>query len=410
MPSITTDAAFALKATDVLRAHPFRRWFFGDSIGFEGLLASDRLTGTRHGRDFVHGFLRGWAADPQPWQALDFTAPGRILVDIALEEDDAILRDVAVALARHLDARRRVRGATITFEDSGWCLRAPYSGTVLSPDDQALMQDPGPGVWLDCMHFDAPFFAAMHRLDQHSGWAEKAVAELLAYRDLLLDPGTGLYCHFWLERPAHAFVRGWGRGQGWALLGLIDVAASCPADTPRYDEIKSEIERLSHAMLRWQQPDGHWWCLAHDPRSGPETSTAAFMATAFFRALRLGLLPRSNFEGPAQHALDAVRREMDDTGVLRGVSAAVYAALIEDHYWHVPLDLVVPWGQGPALTAMAEAAPWWCQTNANSSPFAQTRSASGYTELTQPGESGGAVGLENGSAGEGALRVEPVVD
>jgi len=52
----------------------------------------------------------------------------------------------------------------------------------------------------------------------------------------------------------------------------------------------------------------------------------------------------------------------------------------------------------------------WCQTNASSSPFAQTRSASGHTELTQPGESGGAVRLENVPAGEGALRIEQVVD
>ena len=52
----------------------------------------------------------------------------------------------------------------------------------------------------------------------------------------------------------------------------------------------------------------------------------------------------------------------------------------------------------------------WCQTNANQPPFAQTRAALGRTELAPLGESGGAVHLEVFPAGEGALRVEQVVD
>ena len=52
----------------------------------------------------------------------------------------------------------------------------------------------------------------------------------------------------------------------------------------------------------------------------------------------------------------------------------------------------------------------WCQTNANQSLFAQTRSALCFTELTPLGESGGAVHLEVFPAVEGALRVEQVLD
>ena len=51
-----------------------------------------------------------------------------------------------------------------------------------------------------------------------------------------------------------------------------------------------------------------------------------------------------------------------------------------------------------------------CQTNANQSPFAQSPPMSGSAELTPLAESGGAAGLEAVPAGEGALRVEQVVD
>ena len=50
------------------------------------------------------------------------------------------------------------------------------------------------------------------------------------------------------------------------------------------------------------------------------------------------------------------------------------------------------------------------QTNANQSPFAQSPPMSGSAELTPLAESGGAADLEVVPAGEGALRVEQVVD
>lgn len=52
----------------------------------------------------------------------------------------------------------------------------------------------------------------------------------------------------------------------------------------------------------------------------------------------------------------------------------------------------------------------WCQTNANQSLFAQTRPSSGCAKIAPLGESGGAVGLEVGSAVEGALLIEMVVN
>jgi unsaturated rhamnogalacturonyl hydrolase len=29
------------------------------------------------------------------------------------------------------------------------------------------------------------------------------------------------------------------------------------------------------------------------------------------------------------------------------------SALVDEHYWNVPLNRIVPWGQGPVLTAIA---------------------------------------------------------
>ena len=78
---------------------------------------------------------------------------------------------------------------------------------------------------------------------------------------------------------------------------------------------------------------------------------AAFMACAFYRGIRLGVLDAETFRAPADRAFAAMSNNLDADGNLQGVSAAVYAALVQEHYWHVPRGYIVPWGQGPVLTA-----------------------------------------------------------
>ena len=347
------DDALVGRVADRLLRHPFTAWFYGDSIGFEGLLSASRMTGEARWADFAHGFLRGWAARRLPFGPDDNTAPGLVLCELAQERGDELLREAALDLAQRLRGRRHVGAVAVTFEDTLRSLRQPYGGSELGPDDAALMKDPGAGVWLDCMHFDAPFHARLAGLDPAGGWTAVAEREILAHRDLLRDPSTGLYRHYWLERTDEARIPGWGRGQGWALLGLLDVAHLTGSEA-----VAAEALALARAMLPHQLPDGHWHAMVHEPRSGPESSTAAFMSCAFHRGMARGLLPAAEFEGPAGRAHAAMEGALDSEGRLTGVSAAVMAALVEEHYWHVPRGRIVPWGQGPALAAEEARRDW----------------------------------------------------
>ncbi|PIV72925.1 MAG: hypothetical protein COW55_14890 [Rhodobacteraceae bacterium CG17_big_fil_post_rev_8_21_14_2_50_65_11] len=351
------DDALVRAVADRLVEHEFQCWFYGDSIGFEGLLAASDALGDPCYLTFCHGFARAWATRRRPFQPDDNTAPGHVMSDLVERTGDRVLGEGLLDLAVHLKARRHVGGVSITFEDTLRSLQQPYGNAVLSASDQALMHDPGAGVWLDCMHFDPPFFAHLARRRPDDGWAEAAVAELLGARDLLLDEASGFYRHYWLERTGRAHIDGWGRGQGWALLGLLDVAILAPG-TPGSDAIVAEALRLARRMVETQQPDGHWHAMVHELRSGPESSTSAFMATAFYRGMSAGLLPEEDFAEPADRAWRAMRDRLDTRGNLLGVSAAVMSALVEEHYWHVPLDRIVPWGQGPVLTAEAARRAW----------------------------------------------------
>ena len=350
-PSANLVAATA----DQLLMHPFKGWFYGDSIGFEGLMIASDLLGNSRWSAFCHGFCRAWATRMLPFQKFDNTAPGSVMCDIVDRTGDTVLRAAVIDLAHHLRARRKVNDVSVTFEDTRIALVQPYGGVALSAAQREQMTAPGAGIYLDCMHFDAPFYAHLSHLDPDGGWAQAAVAEIMGYRDLLLNKDLGLYRHFWLESVSRSYTDGWGRGQGWALLGLIDVVSHLPETVAGVDAVKQIALSLARRMVEFQREDGNWHALVHDPRSGNEASTAAFMATAFYRGMNIGLLSQEEFLGPAARAYAAMFKNVDAKGGLRGVSAAVMSALVEEHYWHVPLATNVPWGQGPLLAAIAAA-------------------------------------------------------
>ncbi len=340
------------RAADTLYGLGYEAWHFGDSVAFEGLIAATEATGDGGYARFAHGFVRAWEARRESYRPLDCTAPGLAICRLYDRTGDPLLLQAAVGLAGYLTGSRRlVGGVHATWERSP--LRHPYGPVSLPPAEAALVGDPGAGVFVDCLHFDPPFLTALGRTTTDPHWTGLGLTQALGYIELLQDRSTGLFHHFYLERTDRCYVRGWGRGQGWALLGLLDVAESVPPGAGR-DAVCAAIRSLGAAMLATQQPDGHWAAVVDEPESGPETSTAAFMALGFRRAVRLGVVPAHDYAEPAERALAATLAAVDRNGVLGGVSAAVWACTARSHYAYVPRGFVVPWGQGPLVLALAD--------------------------------------------------------
>lgn len=346
--SFTDETRIRLAAAaDQLARYPYPFWHYGDSIGFEGLLAAADVLGDPRYEGFVHGAIRAWAGRAEPYRELDNTAPGHAMC-LAYERtgDEAILEG-ASRLARFLTGRRTIEGAFVSFERAP--LREPWGGAPLSEEDRVLLAEPGAGVFVDCLHFDPPLFAHLAALTDDAALADLAAEQALAHLRLLLDD-SGLVWHFYLEKTGERYGYGWGRGQGWVLLGLLDLLQYLPRAHPARAELSSALARLAHALAERQAPDGSWPTVVSDPASPPETSTAAFAAAGFERAVELGLLDES-FLAPARLAWTSTWSNVDEHGILTGVSGAVWASTAPSHYPNVPVGFVVPWGQGPLLLA-----------------------------------------------------------
>jgi unsaturated rhamnogalacturonyl hydrolase len=337
-------------AAESLARYRFEGWFYGDSIGFEGLLAASRLLGDQRWFGFADGFARGWATRRQPFRELDNTAPGRAMCRIAERATDEVLLRAARDLADYLSSRPAIGdGAWVSFARAP--LKEPYGGGGLGADEAALLKDPGPGVYIDCLHFDPPFFVHLGRLLGDVTLVDAGVAQAHAYITMLQDPGSGLFHHFWLERTGRPYALGWSRGQGWALLGLLDVLEEIADSHPGRPAILRAARALAAAMVRYQRPGGEWDAVAQAPDSGTEGSTAAFMAAGLRRGVDAGWLDGGTCLPAAEAAWQATIDAVDEVGMLRDVSAAVWSSTADAHYHHVPKGFTVPWGQGPLLVA-----------------------------------------------------------
>jgi unsaturated rhamnogalacturonyl hydrolase len=339
------------KAADALIAYPFTGWHYGDSVAFEGLLAASELLDDPRYFGFAHGFMRAWAARGDEHRELDNTAPGHAMCTLCERTGDALLLDAARGLARFLTGRPMVSGVYAAFECAP--LIEPYDGSALGEDERELLADPGPGVFVDCMHFDAPFLVHLGRLVGDAELVDAGAEQALAAVRLLQDPATGIFSHFYLERTGRCYGYGWSRGQGWALLGLLDVLELLPDGHACFERLVEAVGVLAHGLAATQDRSGHWPALVDDPGAVLEPSASLFFACGLARGARLGLLGDGMREA-AERAFAAGLDAVDEDGIVRPVSHAVWASTARGHYLAVPTGDALPWGQGPLLLAAAE--------------------------------------------------------
>ena len=335
---------------DQLLALGYRTWSFGDSVAFEAMVAASAVLEDDRWLRFAHGFTRAWATRSEPYVRLDCTAPGLAMVQIYRATQDPLVLQGALGLARYLVTRPRIEGVFATWEHSP--LQQPYGPAHLDAAEEALLADPPAGVFIDCLHFDPPFLAALGSATGDQLLVEEGARQAVGYVRLL-QKESGLFDHFVLDGAVRTYGPGWGRGQGWALLGLLDVLDELPTEHPCRQELAAAAERLIAAMIRLQRDDGQWYAVVDDPGSGDETSTAAFMAAGMLRAARTAI-SGDEARAASHRALDAALASTGTDGILSGVSAAVNACTNPSHYAHVPRGFVVPWGQGPLALALAE--------------------------------------------------------
>jgi len=145
-----------------------------------------------------------------------------------------------------------------------------------------------------------------------------------------------------LQRPDGIFIHAadgphaWGRGNGFALLGLTEALTYLPDswnDRPRVLEI---YRKHVNALAKLQSDDGSWRQVVDEPTSYRELTVTAMTTAAMARGVRLGWIDRATFEPVINRGWSAVAARVNPDGTVKDVCSGTGAQPTKDYYLNRP--------------------------------------------------------------------------
>jgi unsaturated rhamnogalacturonyl hydrolase len=324
------------RAAERTLAYDLTVWFWGDAIAVDGLLDAAELLDDPRLLHHCHKYYERWVRRQLAWT--DHLTPGLGLLRLHKANGNPSLLEGALRLAHWLNEE---------------VPRDPRTGAPLyRPDLPAYRHT----VWVDALYHEPSFFAQLARQTGDLRYYDDALDVWHGHARVLSSKQGPFLAHAYDCGALLLRGFGWGRGNGWALFGMIDTLELLPFDHPKRPDALRCFLNLSAAVRERQDASGFWRTLLDDSAAYLESSTAAFFGAAFTKAVRLGLLGPEYAEA-ADRAWDAALSRIDENGGFYGVSACTHAAVFPGD--DAPLYRTLPtevnlWGQGSVLRFAAE--------------------------------------------------------
>ena len=196
--------------------------------------------------------------------------------------------------------------------------------------DVMLSADPAEAVrfargWTDDMFMATSLLARVATPALADPYSRTVGRLLITYSKKLQRP-DGLFVHA-AEGP-HA----WGRGNGFAALGVVEALTHLSDRWPDRPRVLDIYRRHMHALARHQSDEGSWHQVVDDYSSYRELTVTAMTVAAMARGVRLGWLARRGFEPHIERGWRAVVARVGADGTLRDVCAGTPAGPTKEHY------------------------------------------------------------------------------
>ena len=252
----------------------FRIWGFGEAIALRGLYQAASVTGDSSFRDHVDALLEVYVNRGVGMSAEEHVAPGSELLALYQRTGEE----------RYLHAAQK--------------LAALHSSFSIGSSGARIHRADLPGwrrqIWVDCMDAEPPFLALLASVTGDGKWFDQAASEILGYARLLQDEETGLFFHGF-EEACGRNGQIWARGNGWALMGLVEVLKLLPKEHSHYHELSERLVRTCRALARYQHSSGLWHTVVVNPDTYLESTLAVMTAYSLREAFKSGLIDESEF-------------------------------------------------------------------------------------------------------------------
>jgi rhamnogalacturonyl hydrolase YesR len=182
--------------------------------------------------------------------------------------------------------------------------------------------------WTDDMFMATAVLARSGVPPGHERDLDLAARLLIEYAARLQQPG-GLFHHA-TDGPA-----AWGRGNGFAALGLMETLTRLPASHPSRAKVLEIYRRQMAAAILQQAPDGMWRQIIDADGAYREETATAMLMSAMARGVRLGWLDRS-YRAAIQRAWRGLSAHVTDDGSVIDVCASTGAGPTRRYYFDRP--------------------------------------------------------------------------
>jgi len=179
--------------------------------------------------------------------------------------------------------------------------------------------------WTDDMFMAS---SVLSRVDD--GKHAAVVGKLLtSYAEKLQRP-DGLFIHA-VDGP-HA----WGRGNGFALLGVTEALTHLPDNWPDRSRVLEIYRKHTKALAAHQSDDGSWRQVVDEPTSYRELTVTAMTVASLARGVTRGWIDRATFEPIINRGWSAVAARVNADGTVKNVCSGTGAGPTKEYYLNRP--------------------------------------------------------------------------
>jgi unsaturated rhamnogalacturonyl hydrolase len=163
------------------------------------------------------------------------------------------------------------------------------------------------GGWTDDMFMMSAILSRSGKMPGRAGDLDHLAKMLISYA-ARLQRSDGIFVHFTEGNVP------WGRGNGFAALGLTEALTSLPAAHPSRQQVLEVYRRHMSAMTSMQAPDGMWRQVVDEPGAYREQSVTAMTLTAMARGVRLGWIDAKTYRPVIDRAWRALAAHITEDG------------------------------------------------------------------------------------------------
>ena len=214
---------------------------------------------------------------------------------------------------------------TIARDGAAQKLAVEIASLIMSPENNGGELKFATG-WTDDMFMASAVLSRLGAVSQ----AEPMRRMLTTYAQKLQRP-DGLFIH--AEDAPHA----WGRGNGFALLGVTEALTYLPETRSGRADALAIFRRHVAALARHQSEDGSWRQVVDEPSSYRELTVTAMTTAAMARGVRLGWIDRATYEPLITRGWNAVASRVNADGTVTDVCSGTGAQPTKDYYMNRPV-------------------------------------------------------------------------